>query len=493
MTEESPTLQEALVLALQGEGVLAERLVAEAALAAATRHGPESAEHAAALFELARVLVEVGDLVRAAEVLRRASELPPAAGRTPEAQRARLTCQMNLGEVLLRLGEADEAEAVLRSSLAERAALYGEAHPGYAHGLEGLAEVLHARGDEEEALELVERASAIFREDGPRLAAALALRALIAAELGKELVPGVEALGEPVLDELVRAVLAREQTEDARTLLPVLSALRAHLEARRGPADLWLLNLVGATANAARAAGQDELRRSSLAWLLHAVDARGDEPQGLEVTLGLALCESELGDHDAAERWYVEGRRRARRLGDLGLESAVLRNHGLARSENRPADAAPLLAEAVALAREAEDDDALGRALVALGIQRQHTGLAAEARVLFEEAIRRLPPEHPDTLFARSHLGALQEGSDACGCGDLGQAIAGALRDLVAPHLPDGLLREIVVALREEGPPEVSVDLAREPSAEERELLDRSLNQGLATLRGGLRRLGYSR
>ncbi len=49
---------------------------------------------------------------------------------TFEATRDRLTYLMNLGDVLARCEEYEEAEQVLREGLAERERFYGRQHPG---------------------------------------------------------------------------------------------------------------------------------------------------------------------------------------------------------------------------------------------------------------------------------------------------------------------------------------------------------------------------
>ena len=62
---------------------------------------------------------------------------------------------MNLGEFLVRAGQLDEAGAVLLRGLEGRAALYGETPPGYAFGIEPLADLRLREGDATAALALL--------------------------------------------------------------------------------------------------------------------------------------------------------------------------------------------------------------------------------------------------------------------------------------------------------------------------------------------------
>src|SRR5688572_6026196 len=112
-------LEKALQALRSGHGVEAERLVAEAAAAAAERHGAGSPEHAQAQFELAQVLCGVGDVPRAIGAMRVACAASPRDD-DPEQTKDHLTHLMNLGELLTHVGELEEAEGVLRRSLGAR-------------------------------------------------------------------------------------------------------------------------------------------------------------------------------------------------------------------------------------------------------------------------------------------------------------------------------------------------------------------------------------
>jgi hypothetical protein len=62
-----------------------------------------------------------------------------------------LSYRLNLGMVLRMAGRLDGAETELRHGAEDRLAFYGREHPGYAFGLEPLAEVLLQRGNASEA------------------------------------------------------------------------------------------------------------------------------------------------------------------------------------------------------------------------------------------------------------------------------------------------------------------------------------------------------
>ncbi|MHB8879104.1 MAG: tetratricopeptide repeat protein, partial [Myxococcaceae bacterium] len=136
----------------------------------------------------------------------------------------RLSFLLNLGRALDRSGASDEAEKVLREGLIGREALYGRNHPGFAFGLEPLAEVLLRRGRIAEARAAIVEAVQIFLDcEHRRFATAAALQ----AEVLKTIDPGARVFGflEPLEDEelaeVVEAVIKR------RGLAPPVARRRA--------------------------------------------------------------------------------------------------------------------------------------------------------------------------------------------------------------------------------------------------------------------------
>ena len=104
-----------------------------------------------------------GQESNAVDLLRKASAIK---GDDKDSQKDRLTYMMNLGDVLTRIGDLNEAEKHLKIGLEEREYFYGESHPGVAFGLTPLAANLLAQGRAEEAVPLIDRAVNINIEAG---------------------------------------------------------------------------------------------------------------------------------------------------------------------------------------------------------------------------------------------------------------------------------------------------------------------------------------
>jgi len=322
----------------------------------------------------------------------------------------------------------------------------------------------------------------LWRNGHPQVAAALARRASVAKALGAPAFEQIEQLPEELFDEMIQQVLHRAEIEEPDTYLGVLNDLQAAIVARRGAEDPWLVNVAAAIADTARAMQDHEARQGALRWIVEAQLARGDDRQLVDAL----MAQDEAGQHDDAEASYRRAAEKAAALGDQVAHAAVLRNFGLylAQRERRPA-AAELLDRSVAEARASGDSEALGQALVAFGIFRQHDG-QDDARAMLEEALRLLDPGHPDALFARSHLGAI-EGGGGCGCGDMSSAVGDALKAMILEQCPAGLVERLEVSLPEGAEPRFDVSLARAPAPHETELLERIIHQATAELRRRIR------
>lgn len=465
----------------------AEALLTDAAKEAADRFGADSAEHAEALFELAHVMLALGDLGRAAEVMERAAGIP---AHTSQARKARLNYQGNLGELLQRLGRLDEARGVLEESLRGRAEVWGEETEGYAVGQVSLADVLFWQGELERAERLIEEAAGVqWHARSGRVVMALALRAAVrAARYGDErpLLEHLDALSLEFQTQLVALCLDRAERDPPPPTLLVLQELRERLEDEETLRPM-LARVVAAKAEVARRARDHQARLEAIGWLADHFEQAGDVQEALRARLGLALARDQAGDVPGAEQAYRDAVGRARALGDEAARALVLRNAGLffGRHE-QPAEAERLLVEALASAERAGDKAQLGVTLVAHGIFLQHQKRGDEARPVLERALEALPAGHPDTILARGHLEALEHGGP-CGCGEQSGPLAKALEDLVRPKLPEGLLGSIRID-PSAGFGSIEVGLAREPSAEERELLEKALDQAVGELRMRLRR-----
>jgi tetratricopeptide (TPR) repeat protein len=210
----------------------------------------------------------------------------------------------------------------------------------------------------------------------------------------------------------------------------------------------------------------------------------GDAEQAQVVTQAMAQAAGDLQDSALCEGLYQEALREAEALAVRASPSAdaqrssTLRNHGLWLAEQgRRAEAEPLLAAAV----QTTHLESRGKALVAYGIFLQHGGDIEAAQRHLEQGVAMLPPQDRDALCGRSHLDAVRTGG-SCGCGDTVAALASALRQIVDPHLPQGLVAELSLDERYD----LRVTLAREPQDGEMEQLERVLQHGMAQLRKGI-------
>ncbi len=470
-------LDRALELLRSGEPLEAEAFMASFVTDAAARVGTEHAEYASAQFDLACLMLHLGDAARAADCLREAWRVP-ADG--PQSQKDRLTYNMNLGEVLTRLGQSQQAERVLREGPALRAAFYGREHPGYAYGLEPLAETLLARGALAEARPLVEEAARnLWNHGHDHVAEVLALRVyvLVAAQAGTEEVYELPArLDDELFDRFAWRCVSRAEHCAPALGLAVLLGLQKHLEARDEAGQLRWFQATAGISNTARDLGEHGVRIRAFDEML--VHEPGD--QRLEMLLGRALAHSDNKDIAAADADYRAARELAGQ--DLARLSHVCRNHGLMFSEAAQHDRAEaLLAEAVETASRADHAELLARALIARGIFLQHRGELEQARGMLEMAVPSLPANDHEGLAGRSHLDAIVHGR-SCGCGDMSQALTQALRELVLPFVTPGLVRQLSIDASTGG---VSCELSREATQEELEQLDRVLRQAITRLRAG--------
>jgi tetratricopeptide (TPR) repeat protein len=231
----SSTLDRAIEQIRMGNSAEAEAIARAAVSEAEAVHGAESLEWVAAQFDLAQVCVALEDFPQAAATLQSACAVP---ARGAEAQKARLTGLMNLGEILIMDGRLEEAESIQRDGLRERAEFYGLDHPGYAYGLESLALVLLRRGKAKEAASLIEQALTIFWDSGhEKVASVLPLRAYILKTASGPLTPsfnGLESLPDSLFAAMVEATLGLVHQMEPGVSVPVLLELLTCTEQRSG-------------------------------------------------------------------------------------------------------------------------------------------------------------------------------------------------------------------------------------------------------------------
>lgn len=477
MHDDAPvTAWDAAVDAFQdGDMLRAEEIMRGAIADIEATEGPDSAAFASACMHLASLLSGSGEYARGAELLRRAvaAEIPGEDGASD-----RLTYLMNLGEFLTRAGQLEEAEAALQQSVDGRAALYGEDHPGYAFGLEPLADLRLLAGDAEGALAVYERCLEIHWTQGhPRVTTALAGRAMALATMRTDaLLEPVAQMPDALLDEVIDALLSRAQLAPSAAAMRVIDATLALAEARCA-SHVRAVRMV--QTDVARVVGDVAIRVEAFGALLPL--ARTDAER-IDVLQGLALALSEAEQHADAEQAYVKAVAAAVELDDPGYISRTQRNAGLYLADRDRADeAVRLLTEAVDAASLAGLLPEQGRALIALGIVQQHAGDLESARAALTEGTTLLPPEDRERLRGRSHLTALDTG-DGCGCGNLDAAMSEALMTLVEQMVGPGLVESLTVRTTPEGPA-VALELARTPEDAEHDRLNRAIQQALAQLK----------
>ncbi|MCI0464939.1 MAG: hypothetical protein L0Z62_49085, partial [Gemmataceae bacterium] len=353
-----------------------------------------------------------------------------------------------------------------------------------------LADLLLRKGNSEEALPLIDETVDNFWSNGhPRVATALALRAVILKALGSDVAPfdGLDPLPEDVISEVGDALLNRiDYNDPSPAVRQALDDLLPLLEKRLGEDHNLVLATLQHIANLERSFGDHAAREQAIRRVIGICDRAGRGEVSLNALQALALAQSESGQIEHAEQTYREALERVTATGDAALRSQVLRNFGLflAEQDRRP-DAEKLLRQAVVVALPAGDPEMLARARVALGIFLQHGGQLEGAKAILTEALKGIDPAHPDAITARSHLDAVLAGS-SCGCGDQGKAVAEACREFMLAQLPPGLVSELHV--KNQGDDlGVQVHLDHEPTPEEMEQLERVLRHGVEAFKRKLR------
>ncbi|MEV5750251.1 tetratricopeptide repeat protein [Actinoallomurus sp. NPDC052308] len=490
MSAPPTSLDMAYALLQEGRPVDAEQVMVRELQAVERRHGRGSPEWASAQCDLGNLLFGCGLPDRAIECFRSACAGPIP--EDPEAHKEHLTYRLNLGAALMMTGRLEEADAELRRNLQERLAFYGRSHPGYAFGLESLADVLLKRGAVQEAREAIEEVIANFWRNGhERVATALAFRAeIVTAEGGTDpLFPGLDQLPDELVEQVAMTVLNRTDVTTAGAVgQAVLTGLVTALEARLGPDHQATLNALSLSANLGRHLGDGAGRIAAIRSVLASYDRQGRAEEAVMATLGLAMAQSDAGDLAGTLETYAQARTRADAIGRPELSSQVLRNWGLALSEaDRPAEAEKCLREALAAAELGHDYEMLGRTRIALGLFLQHRERLAEARQVVEAGLATLDVAHPDAIVGRSHLQAIMDGR-SCGCGDIEGTIAEAFREFVMGRLPQDLLEQLHVTVKD-GEFAISVELRREPTEDEIAHLNRVMESANVEFR---RRLAHA-
>ena len=473
-------LDEALTLLRDGRAADAEQLMKRAVRLAAEEHGADSAAWASAQSDMGNVLLRAQQPAWAAECFRAAVAAPVPPGEDP---RLRLGYRLNLGIALALSGRLEEAAEALRQSCAERRAVLGPEHLGYAAGLEPLADVLLRRGDLAGARAAIEEALPILLRAGhERVAGAVALRGVIRQADGETgpLFPALPDLPDHLVERVATIAVTRVRRDvDPETAYLLVAHLANALRERLGPDHAATVGAFGALAAQAAERGDHVGRTAALRRVLAAHDRQNRAEEGLSAALGLAGALSDAGETENCLLAYADAAARAERIGRADRISRTLFDWGLAlQGAGQPEPAAARLGEAVAAARGIDDAAFLGTAAAAYGIGLQHLGRPIEARGALEEALSVMDPRGDAGLAVRGHLVALLDGQD-CGCAGLRAAVEQAYREFVVSRVPAGLLDRFDVRIVGNS---FVVDVAfqREPAEDEARQVEEIVRAGHA-------------
>lgn len=359
--------------------------------------GVDSPAFAEACFHLADLLTAMEDHTGAIQALRHAvaARLPG-----PPGQKDHVDYVLRLGELLREHGDLAEAEQVQRDGLAAREALHGTEAPGYAFGLIALAEVLVDAHRLAEAAPLLESALVVLWQAGhPAVARAIALRALCIKSTEGTQTESLQPLRplptEVFSDAVQQALTLVDRPGHAAAVVALLHELEPWVSERMPGAAR---DLQAGIAEAARLAGDPLARLQALGEL----EALAPHPADrVEVLLELAEAQADHGEN--AEPTYARALAAAEHLDHPELLVVARRAAGdWLAEQGRRAEAQPLLEGAVALARAEDLWEALGIALISLGLFLKDD--VAAAQPLLEEGVARLLPGDPRGAEAEALL-----------------------------------------------------------------------------------------
>jgi tetratricopeptide (TPR) repeat protein len=478
-------LAEGRELLSAGQTMEAEAHLRKTVEAAAAQHGEDHPIYAHSLSRMASLLGSMGDFPRAAEFLRRASEVPSL---DDESEKDRLSYLLSLGHVLAELDRLDESEFVLREGLNARLDFYGENHPGYAFGLSGLAETLLKQDRTSAAAAAIDEAVAINWEAGQEeVASDLALRAFIVKADRGFTAPALENWNDApktLQQAIVLEVINRADAAPAEIAQAVLLELRSRLQQTPDVEVPDLLNANIAIANAAQQTEDFDVRIEAAEMASRLAGGLDNLSVKINIAEGVAHAYSQAGREAEAEQSYLRAMKLAAADVTGELRVGVLRNFAIWSDEQQLSDRAEELhLEAVRLAEQTNNRELIGRCCVARGIFLQHAGRLDEARPLLERSLDLLPPSHEDAASAMSHYEAMKGGGE-CGCDEdplttFGQVITRQVHSMIG----DDILESVVFERGEDGlRPNVLLKVD-DPTDEQMEQIHTAISQALAMIR----------
>lgn len=430
----SPAMQAALPLLFQGETDAAVQVLAAAVDAARDASGDASLALLDATQDLARLYERLGRLEDAIAVWQAACVV--ATPQDEPRERRRLASLVAWADLLEQAGRPAEALVVLARGVEDRAALFGRDHPGYAFGLEPLAELLFSQGRNREAAAAIDAAVAIFAANGhARLAESSVLRAYVRHALGERtgLWSGLVAAEPAVIDRVLDELAARSQERDApqEADRALAYALAEELDATFGPQHELSARAMSLIQWLEAQRGNHAARRTALLRLAAYFAATGDDRRQIEIAWQLADTAEEADDLEAASDHYQAAVAQADQHGDPRDQAWIRDRYGSFLGRQGQLDeAVRVLKEAVALAEPTGDAELLGQALISLGIAQKYAGDREAALARLAQGVSLLPEDHAYAAIGREQFARLEEGVDD------GPTLAEGLVTLIRARLP---------------------------------------------------------
>jgi tetratricopeptide (TPR) repeat protein len=246
----SVALQKALQLLAEGKSAEAETVVTKAAKEAKGKHGSGSHPLACAYADIARVHLRMGEFQKAALEFQHASKgpMPP----DEPSRRDRLGFMFGFAEALAGLGQADEAEKVLRQCVTFARRLHGSTSATAAAANVPLADVLLKSGKTADALKLAQETyEALWSLGDPLITFAIPVRAEALKAAGRTDNPfaDMSELPDEMVTRAVEGVITRAPTGDPGRVRAVLADLLVFADKKFGDGHAVTCDALAAVAH----------------------------------------------------------------------------------------------------------------------------------------------------------------------------------------------------------------------------------------------------
>lgn len=447
--------------------------------------------YAYALFCMATLASQLGDFGEAVLLLQEATSIAvPEDEDHHQNEKDRLTFLMNLGDLLTASGKLSEAEEVLVAGVAARVEFYGDGHPGVAFGLQSLAECLYAQGKAAEGFSAVHSAFQINAAAGQsQVAENLALRAFCSAAVDDSVDPFPDwgrcpaGLNAAIVKRCITtsAGYVKERGSAAPASIVVMKNLSERLGSAglgEGETPLKLrLGVANQLFNIAQLAHDAQVSLDACTVCLDLAKEEGVPFTIVHAHMGKAVALEGVGASlEDVNAEYVTAAAVAEEHNQPELVAKVYRNQALTFKGAGDASRARRAFEQALEAAEGSGDVMVeGSVLAAFGIFLQHAQVELDrAKELLTKAVRILPPGS-DRFSSLSHLTALDT-EGACGCDAQSSvaALSQMLEAIVRKSFPsEDLLEKVGFVEADSGKLDLNVQLARKPTPEEEQELER--------------------